>query len=148
MNRIVFLPRVVAAKWRPVPNSVLVSIHDCDEEPLQPQDGWAEVLWLRFHDTDGEQSGLEVFSAQQAEQILELAKRHADASELIVHCQMGQSRSAAIALFLSEHLSLPCFKEQTPVTAMTWLGYNKKVYSTLAAACYGPVGSAFGVRED
>lgn len=143
MQKVFFLPRVVAARWHPNPESVLISIHDRSEEQLSPQPGWENVLYLRFHDTDGQQMGLEVFSPQQAQAVLDFVDQHQNCSELVVHCAMGQSRSAAIALFVSEVQGIPCFKEQTPVTAMTWRSYNRKVYSTLRDAQFGPVGSAF-----
>jgi predicted protein tyrosine phosphatase len=147
MNRIVFLPRAVAARWKPVPGSVLISIHDHAEEPLQPQEGWTDVVWLRFDDTDNPNIGLEVFSTSQAEQVLAFAEKHRNAAELVVHCQMGHSRSAGVAIFLSEHLGLPCFKEQRQVTAMTWQGYNKLVYRTLSDVVHGPIGSAFASQD-
>ncbi len=143
MEKVVFLPRVVAGRWQPAPRSVLISIHDVSEPPLQPQPGWDDVLYLRFHDTDGQQMGLEVFSTAQAQEVLAFIDRHCDAHHLVVHCQMGHSRSAAVALFAAEMLGVPCFKEQTPVTGLSWRSYNRKVYATLHEARYGPVGQAF-----
>lgn len=145
-DRVIFLPRAVAARWRPVEGSALISIYDRSEPPLEVQIGWAEVLRLRFHDADVAGEGVELFSPEQAREVLAFAKRHAGAPELVVHCKMGQSRSAAVAMFLSESLSLPCFKEQTPVDFFNWPGYNRKVYAVLADEAYGPVGSAF--KED
>ena len=48
-----------------------------------------------------------------------------------MHCQAGQSRSAAFALFFSEVMGLPCFKEGLPVTTTSYKVYNRKVFSTL-----------------
>lgn len=143
VSRVIFLPRAVAARWRPTAGSALISIYDRDEPPLEVQIGWTEVLRLRFHDADVARAGIELFNPEQAREVIEFAKRHAAAPELVVHCKMGQSRSAAVAMFLSESLGVPCFKEQTPVDFFSWPGYNRKVYAVLANEAYGPVGSAF-----
>jgi predicted protein tyrosine phosphatase len=131
MQHFRFLPRVVAAAYRPAPGSVLISIHDVSEPPLVPQDGWVATLVQRFHDTDGEQLGLEVFSETQAREILEFVARHADCTELVVHCSLGQSRSAAVAIYLAEKYGVPCFKEQVRVTWENWRLYNRFVYRRL-----------------
>lgn len=131
MDAIRFLPRVVAGAYQPAAGSVLISIHDLSEPPLLPQPGWAAVLYQRFHDTDGGQQGLELFSDEQARQVLAFAAQHEQAPELVVHCQMGQSRSAAVALYLAERYGVPCFKEHTPVTWQNWKIYNRFVYRRL-----------------
>lgn len=131
MNRIRFLPRVVAGAYRPADNSILISIHDRSEPPLTPQPGWASVLVQRFHDTDGTIMGLEVFSVEQAREILSFVEQHRDCDELIVHCQMGQSRSAGVALYLAEKYGVPCFKESVPVTWENLKVYNRLVYRRL-----------------
>jgi len=131
MQHIRFLPRRVAAAYRPVPGAVLISIHDRSEEPLTAQDGWAAVLVQRFHDTDGEQLGLEVFSDAQAREVLDFVELHQGCTELVVHCSLGQSRSAAVALYLSEKYGVPCFKEQVRVTWENWRIYNRLVYRRL-----------------
>jgi predicted protein tyrosine phosphatase len=131
MKHIRFLPRTVAAAYRPEPGAVLISVHDRSEPPLTPQEGWADVLVHRFHDTDGDLMGLEVFSEAQARELLAFVERHQDCPELVVHCSLGQSRSAAIAIYLSEKYDVPCFKEQVQVTWETWKLYNRLVYRRL-----------------
>jgi predicted protein tyrosine phosphatase len=131
MQHIRFLPRAVAATYRPAPGAVLISIHDRSEPPLTPQTGWADVLVQRFHDTDGGQMGLEVFSEAQARELLAFVERNQACTELVVHCSLGQSRSAAVAIYLSEKYGVPCFKEQVRVTWETWKLYNRLVYRKL-----------------
>jgi predicted protein tyrosine phosphatase len=137
MQNIRFLPRAVAAAYRPAPGAVLISIHDRSESPLTPQEGWAEVLVQRFHDTDGEQIGLEVFSEAQARELLGFVEGHQSCSELVVHCSLGQSRSAAVALYFSEKYGVPCYKERVPVTWENWRLYNRLVYRRLYNADNG-----------
>lgn len=131
MQRIRFFPRTVAGAYKPAPGAVLISIHDRSEPALTPQPGWDAVLVQRFHDTDGTLMGLEVFNDAQATEILQFAEAHRSCNELIVHCQMGQSRSAAVALYLAEKYGVPCFKEGLRVTWENWKVYNKLVYRTL-----------------
>lgn len=143
-RRVVFVPRADAERYRPAPSSVLISINNPDEELLCPQPGWAEVLHLRMHDVDTPGAGLQVFSAEQAAQVLALVERHrSTAQEVVLHCQAGMSRSGGMALFLAEYLGLPCYKAQTPVTGLSWPLYNRKVYSVLAHAAHGAPGAAF-----
>ncbi|KVP75310.1 hypothetical protein WJ96_06005 [Burkholderia ubonensis] len=134
MQHIRFLPRAVAAGYRPAPGSVLISIHDRSEPPLTPMEGWADVLVQRFHDTDGDLMGLEVFSAAQARNLLAFVERNQDCTELVVHCSLGQSRSAAVAIYLSEKYGVPCYKEQVRVTWENWKVYNRLVYRRLHTA--------------
>lgn len=131
MRRVRFLSRRAAAALQPAPGAVLISIHDRSEPPLAPRAGWADVLVQRFHDTDGSLMGLEVFSNEQARELLSFARTHQGCSELVVHCQQGRSRSAAIALFFAEKYGLPCHQEKTPVTRATWTAFNRMVYERL-----------------
>lgn len=131
MKKIRFLSRRAAADLAPQPGAVLISIHDRSEPPLTPRAGWADVLVQRFHDTDGSLMGLEVFSNEQALELLGFAQAHEACTELVVHCQEGRSRSAAIALFFAEKYGLPCHQEKKPVTRATWNVFNRMVYERL-----------------
>lgn len=128
MKQVRFLSRRATADLQPQPGAVLISIHDRSEPPLTPRAGWAAVLVQRFHDTDGSLMGLEVFSNDQAREVLAFAQQHQGCPELTIHCQQGSSRSAALALFLSEKYGVPCYQEKTPVTRATWNFYNRMVY--------------------
>lgn len=128
MKKIRFLSRRAAADLQPQLGAVLISIHDRSEPPLAPRAGWAAILVQRFHDTDGSQMGLEVFSDEQAREVLAFALQHQDCPELVIHCQQGSSRSAALALILSEKYGVPCYQEKRRVTRATWKFYNRLVY--------------------
>ena len=140
MDKVIFLSRKHAALYRPVAGASLISIHDRSEPQLEPVPGWAEELYLSFHDTDGLSLGLDVFTVEQARQVGQFAERHSGMSELVVHCSMGHSRSAAVALFLSEKYQVPCFKgvaEPVPVTRKNWPYFNRRVYETLVLVDLG-----------
>lgn len=142
MQRVVFLPRHVAAAHQPADNCVLISIHDRSEPALSPLPGWKDVLYLRFHDVDdSSMGGVELFSDAMALQVLEFAARHPGCDVLYVHCSLGQSRSAAIAQFLSEKYDVPCFKVDLRVTWETNKIYNRLVYRSLSTADAGGLAS-------
>ena len=144
MNYVRFLSRRAAEQLAPPGRCAIISIHDVSEPPAQLQDGWLHRLTLRFHDTDGSQLGLEVFSVEQARSCVDFVNEVKDSCEaLYVHCQMGESRSGAVALFFSELLRLQCFKAEHPVDATRHTNYNRKVYRSLFEVVNGPVGTAF-----
>jgi predicted protein tyrosine phosphatase len=76
--------------------------------------------------------GLEVFSEAQAREVLAFAARQHGCMELAVQCHAGHSRSAAIALYLSEKYGVPCYQEQAPATRDSWKFYNRLVYDRLS----------------
>lgn len=131
MNNVTFLSRAMAAKHIPVAGSVLISIHDKSEPQFVPGAGWADVLYLSFHDMDVDTLGLDMFSACQARQVLDFAEKHQSCAQIVVHCQMGQSRSGAVAMYLSEKYGVPCFKQTIPVSYLNYRIYNKLVYRVL-----------------
>lgn len=101
-DNIQVLDRKSAAAYKPRGYAVLISIYDKSEPPLDPRPGWVDVLRLRFHDASPDIGGLEHFSLDHANQVLDFAQRHLKASDyFVVHCHHGRSRSAAIALSLA-----------------------------------------------
>jgi predicted protein tyrosine phosphatase len=132
-TRVSCWPRPVLERITPPPGAILISVYDRSEEPLSAHPGWADVLKLRFHDTDGSQMGLEVFSSEHAAAVLQFLQRHPHCSEIFVHCAAGQSRSAAIAMFIGEAFGLPIYKQNLPLPSSYAL-YNRKVYRTLHEA--------------
>lgn len=146
LQRVTFIPRVYAKAFKPRPGSVLIGISDPGQRSIRPQEGWKDTLFLHFHDADVEAPGVGLLSEAQAQSILDFVTQHPDAREIVVHCQMGRSRSAAVAIFLSEWLRIPCYREDVQVNAMKWNHYNRYVLRTLEYTCYGR-GSAFGDIE-
>lgn len=129
MKRVTFLPRSKAISMRPPARAALISIHDASEEEAKFGSGWNEVLYLRFHDTDGGMMGLEEYSEAHAQRALEFVMRQGGSCEhLVVHCQAGQSRSAGLALMIAEALRVPCFKDALQVSTNQYKVYNKRVY--------------------
>lgn len=132
METVTYISRSRAQSTKPPENAVIISLHDISEPPADLQPGWKDRLTLCFHDADEGTLGLTLFNRQMAQQILEFVEKHASTTEqLVVHCQMGVSRSAAVAIFLSEVLELPCYMGDLRVSFATYKNYNKLVYRTL-----------------
>lgn len=155
LQRVTFMSRSLAEKLLPPPNSVLISIHDKSQPELVVREGWEEVLYVRFHDSDGRIMGLEDFSVDHGQRILDFVTKHLGRSDLVVHCQAGQSRSAGVALFFAEMLGLPCLKpsqgfsggphpvRRQAVQRSGYPYYNRRVYGVLSAVMLGADGEAF-----
>lgn len=136
-DKFIFVPRVVAEQMTPSENSVIISFYDKSEAPAN-LNGWKDILRIRCHDTDGTLMGLEVFDAKMANQISDFAKKHfPHVDHFYVHCQLGQSRSGATALALSEFFQVPCFKQSLLVDTFGYPIYNKLVYSKVLYALHG-----------
>lgn len=106
ITEIDFLPRLAAeillSEERDAASRVVISISDPGEaHPLQ---FWAgQILRLAFTDHQSLADASErAFSVEQARQIVEFIRGHHAQSrpvELVVHCEGGVSRSAAVALY-------------------------------------------------
>lgn len=74
----------------------------------QLQKGWLDVLRLEFDDIVEYEEPYKLFSEGQARQITEFVMRcnAEDAEGLVVHCNAGVSRSAAVAKWISEKYGL------------------------------------------
>ena len=102
IQKIKFVPRAVAEKIAYTSNQAIISIGD----PVQEAPNWLgspkSVLELNFLDVvPGDSFGEEFgFQEEDAFKIIDYVRNlHPDVTELIVHCQAGISRSAAIALY-------------------------------------------------
>lgn len=144
MKHVVFYPRAMAEKLQPTGNDVMVSIHDCSQKPASLQKGWNAVLRLSFHDTDVAKPGYDLFSPEQAHQVMAFIEQHVDSERIVVHCNMGVSRSAAVAMFIAEQQERNLFQQgraffhpDRPAQ------YNRLVYSTLNKTLWGSAPSAF-----
>lgn len=112
-QRVAFISLHQVQKLPGRPDTVLVSIQDRHYAPkLQP--GFADVLVLDFDDHDPERDGLdalaEKFTPEQATQLREWVMTHGRATaprNLLVHCNAGISRSAAIAWWVHREFGTP-----------------------------------------
>ena len=144
MKSVVFYPRAIAEKLQPTGDEVIVSIHDRVQGPAALREGWSSVLRLSFHDMDVAADGYDLFSKEQAQEVIDFIGKHVDVKRIVVHCNMGVSRSAAVAMFISDQQERNLFQQgraffHPDLPAQ----YNRLVYSTLNRTLWGNAPSAF-----
>lgn len=123
-----FISRREAENSPGMPEWAMISITEnaADRADLH---GWRDVLRLAFHDIDVIDTSGEytLMSADQAHQIVDFIDRLApEIAGVMVHCNAGISRSAAVARWIAGRYSLP-FNWQYTL-------YNKYVYRLLVTA--------------
>lgn len=140
IHSISFYSRYEAEKMKPSKTkNKIISIHDSSEAPASLNPDWKDKLVLCFHDADPNRGlGMTLFNQDHAERVLnfvekvmEDSKDQQEKEEIVVHCQMGVSRSAAIAMMISEVMGIKCKMKEKPVTFETYKNYNKHVYRVL-----------------
>jgi len=97
--------------------------------PAVLKDGWHSVLRLEFDDIDTPEEPYIFFSDSHANQIIDFVEevqRGHEVEGILIHCQAGISRSAAVAKWIAEKYGLG-FPEK-------YMLYNKHVYRTLREA--------------
>lgn len=94
-------------------------------EPAALQDGWHDVLRLKFDDIDVPEAPYIMFGETHAQQIKEfMEKSNVDGvTGIIVHCHAGVSRSAGIAKWIADTYNLPF--------PSSYMLYNKHVNKVL-----------------
>jgi predicted protein tyrosine phosphatase len=138
LKRVVFISRRKAESMTPN-DAVIISIHDASEGPADLKTGWLDRLNLCFHDTDDADSVLKAFSSEDADKVLAFAERHKDTGPVLyVHCSLGVSRSAGVAMALSELRGLTCYADNLPVSFQNYRVYNKLVYRRIMCQACAP----------
>jgi predicted protein tyrosine phosphatase len=122
INHLHFCSRAEAESATPDPDIAVISITDPVSNTCKPatlRDGWHSVLRLEFHDIDLDQIVQPFLRAQvkryytlmspdQARQVVAFVGRVMSngASGLMVHCEAGESRSAAVAKWIGDRYGL------------------------------------------
>lgn len=89
------------------PEAIAISITGTQSENISVNEKFKDIVYLKFDNVENLHSRLKRFNQEDALQIYSLVKRHEhDATAIYVNCQMGQSRSAAVAMFLAEYYGL------------------------------------------
>lgn len=126
LSRIIFLGRTSAENTPGWNNWAVVSISDPDTSlgPVKLMHGWYAVHRVHFHDvadTPQNRTIFQIFDSATARRIVAFVQSVAPHVEgVMVHCQGGTSRSAAIAKWIAEEYRLP-FNHK-------YQGYNQDVY--------------------
>ena len=145
MSSVAFYPRAVAQRLVPDAQGVIISIHDAGQTPAALHSDWSDVLRLSFHDIDVAEDGFDLFDASMAQTVMDFATKHADKPCITVHCNMGVSRSAAVALFLSEWQGRDLYQETRRCREIP-NSYNRTVHRVLMNTWLGNAPSAFEMQ--
>ena len=125
-QRLVVLSASEAAKWPASRQTVVISIRGAQDRETPLSSRYRGVLRLTFEDLsesdDGEESN--TISVEQAAAVARFIREHADARTLMLHCQMGVSRSRSVAAAL-------CDVERRPYS---YTAVNDPVYRRVRAA--------------
>ena len=97
------LSREDAEHYVPRLKEICISIADPEAGPATVSTQFDAVLRLHFDDLAESRAASDIlFAAHQAQAISEFIDRWPDAERLVVHCNMGVSRSPGVALGLSD----------------------------------------------
>jgi predicted protein tyrosine phosphatase len=123
---VTFVSRKIAEDMMPVPDVGMISLTDPGSRLAALRKGWGAVLRLRFHDIDKQWQNYVLMSVDQARELLEWLEKHEEQLDgIVVHCEQGISRSAAVAKFLRERYGLPVNEPDVRF-------HNKLVYKLLS----------------
>ena len=84
------------------PRSACISIVAEENEKFLLNKEWEDSVQLVFKDID-DKSDPTSFSKEQAKLVLDFIEANKELDYIIIHCLAGQSRSAAISLFIEEY---------------------------------------------
>jgi predicted protein tyrosine phosphatase len=125
---VVFVPGAIAEKMTPCETDGIISINEINHT-FQLSNLWNYKLVMRFDDLDTEVDSVDnrepvLFNDSMANEIIDwLEANKNNIKTLVVNCNAGISRSAAVAKFVADIYKLD-FNEKYSL-------YNKHVYSTL-----------------
>jgi predicted protein tyrosine phosphatase len=100
---LVVLSRQDAESYEPRGHEICISISDPNAQPARVSALFASVLRLYFDDVieRGEPSDI-LFAAEHAREINDFLNEWPDVDRIVVHCNMGVSRSPGVALGLCD----------------------------------------------
>ena len=90
----------------PSEKTIFISIRDPEQEKANIQKGWFGTIFLDFHDIDIQIGNYKLFNQHDADSIVmfmeECIKVLGKGITVVVNCEAGISRSAAIAIVLEK----------------------------------------------
>ena len=101
---LVVLSRLDAEKYEPTGREICISIFDPEADPAQLSPRFASVLRLSFSDLTemGDPSYDILFAREHAMSITQFIDAWPSAERVVIHCNMGVSRSPGVALGLCD----------------------------------------------
>lgn len=102
LSYINFTNQNYAERLDPQDSMALISIRSPGFEVLL-RPGWKHLLILEFNDIDRKMPPWKLFDKDQAKQVIDFVESLPDeVDSIMVHCEAGISRSAAVALFIKD----------------------------------------------
>jgi predicted protein tyrosine phosphatase len=91
--------KVISFMLNPSSYNVLIRVTDPKGSfsRLEHEEIYRDTLSLRFYDLEQASSGLSIFTQTHLELLLEFFNKHKNCRNMVIHCDKGESRSAAIA---------------------------------------------------
>jgi len=91
--------KILSFKPDPGEYNVLIRITNPNShfEDLKNPHAYRDVLTMQFYDFEDDKTGLYLFNENHLERILEFFTRHKHCRNMVIHCDEGRSRSAAVA---------------------------------------------------
>lgn len=130
LSYINFTNQDYAERMTPQDNMAMISIRSPRLEVLL-RPGWKHLLILEFNDIDKKFHPWKLFDKNQAQQVIDFVESLPDeVDSLMVHCEAGISRSAAVALFIRDY-----YAPQLELKYAEF--YNKHVRSLLEKVYHG-----------
>lgn len=126
---ITFVPRKIAENMDDG-DAVLISVIHSDQPFPEHHSGWEDIHYFVFDDITMSTGGLITFDLDMATKLVSLVKT-CD-SDIVVHCEAGMSRSAAIAKWVADNYDFDLVLH--PKGIGTVAHYNELVYSVLDAS--------------
>ncbi len=106
----------------------VISIRNPDMTPVDFEcPNLAKVLYLEFDDINKITRGMVAFSIEMAEQVWDFVDAVGDVDLLLIHCNLGSSRSPGVAAAIAKVKTgddMDWFKRKTP---------NSRVYAAMLA---------------
>lgn len=135
---LVVLSREDAEFYEPGPNEICISISDPHAPPADISERFAAVLRLNFDDLNERHQQSDIlFAADHARAITDFVDVWPDVDRVIVHCNMGVSRSPGVALGLCDTHGWA-----TAALERSHPGWNRLVRSTMRHAATHNHGSS------
>lgn len=126
---VTFIPREVAEVFPPAKDTHLISIiHPQQARPFHHEE-WSGITTLMFDDVTMQAKGMLLFDFSHAKKVIDVVNR--GHRHIVVHCEAGMSRSAAVAKWISDNFDYRLFMHHEGIG--TDKHYNKLVYDVLDA---------------
>ncbi len=83
----------------PVAYNVMIRITDPTGvfTELENERAYRDILCLKFYDLEDENSALHLFNKTHLDKIMDFFEHHKNCNNMVIHCDEGRSRSAAVA---------------------------------------------------